>query len=182
MPTNLRAHSATSRQSSRVLRWTLKLAHTYPTREAFLDSGFLNTIGEQTVSTVFRAAVVPAQRGRSVARPLFLDPISVSFYFNLLHFSREVATHEILDAVGATFNRSAWRAMGSVIGRELRSLWLQGKGENHPPTQLPHLGLDCWSPNVGIVRDPRWGRNMECAGEVSCSFYHALLKLQGGGK
>ena len=30
---------------------------------------------------------------------------------------------------------------------------------------LPHLGLDCWSPNINIVRDPRWGRNLETAGE-----------------
>ena len=26
-------------------------------------------------------------------------------------------------------------------------------------------GLDCWSPNVGLNRDPRWGRNMEVASE-----------------
>ena len=38
-------------------------------------------------------------------------------------------------------------------------------GENHPPTELPHIGLDCWSPNIGIVRDARWGRNLETTGE-----------------
>lgn len=30
---------------------------------------------------------------------------------------------------------------------------------------MPHLGLDCWSPNINLVRDPRWGRNMETPGE-----------------
>jgi hypothetical protein len=44
--------------------------------------------------------------------------------------------------------------MGKVIGVELRSLWLQNVGENHA-SNLPHIGLDCWSPNLGIVRDPR---------------------------
>ena len=53
-----------------------------------------------------------------------------------------------------------WLGLGKITGVEPRSLWLQGIGENHAPTELPHIGLDCWSPNVGINRDPRWGRNM----------------------
>ena len=57
--------------------------------------------------------------------------------------------------LGATFNQTLWKAMGSVIGVELRSLWLQNVGENHDKN-FPHIGLDCWSPNVNIVRDPRW--------------------------
>jgi hypothetical protein len=56
------------------------------------------------------------------------------------------------NTLGATFNRTVWRGMGAVIGVELRSIWLQGIGENHP-SNLPHMGLDCWSPNVGIQRD-----------------------------
>jgi beta-glucosidase-like glycosyl hydrolase len=48
--------------------------------------------------------------------------------------------------LGATFNRTVWNQLGSTIGVELRSLWLQNVGENHPPTELPHIGLDCWSP------------------------------------
>ena len=47
---------------------------------------------------------------------------------------------------------------------ELRALWLEGVGENHP-NNLPHLGLDCWSPNINILRDPRWGRALETTGE-----------------
>ena len=68
------------------------------------------------------------------------------------------------NSLGASFNRSVWRRMGEVIGVELRSLWLQGVGENHADG-LPHIGLDCWSPNIGIVRDPRWGRNLETPSE-----------------
>ena len=68
------------------------------------------------------------------------------------------------NTLGSTFNRTVWKRMGEVIGLELRALWLQGVGENHD-SNLPHLGLDCWSPNIGIVRDPRWGRNLETPSE-----------------
>eukprot|EP01062_Namystynia_karyoxenos_P065837 TRINITY_DN59893_c0_g1_i1.p1 TRINITY_DN59893_c0_g1~~TRINITY_DN59893_c0_g1_i1.p1 ORF type:complete len:804 (+),score=280.33 TRINITY_DN59893_c0_g1_i1:86-2413(+) len=68
------------------------------------------------------------------------------------------------NALGATFNRTVWRGMGKVIGLELRALWLQNVGENHD-SNLPHIGLDCWSPNINFVRDPRWGRNLETPGE-----------------
>jgi beta-glucosidase-like glycosyl hydrolase len=62
--------------------------------------------------------------------------------------------------MGSSFNKTMWRGLGSVIGVELRALWLQNVSENHE-VPLPHLGLDCWSPNVGIQRDVRWGRNLE---------------------
>lgn len=31
--------------------------------------------------------------------------------------------------------------------------------------KYPHVGLDCWSPNININRDPRWGRNQEVPSE-----------------
>jgi len=34
---------------------------------------------------------------------------------------------------------------------ELRALWLEGLGENHK-NNLPHIGLDCWSPTININR------------------------------
>jgi len=68
------------------------------------------------------------------------------------------------NGLGATFNMTNVYQMGAIIGLELRSLWLQGVGENSA-NDLPHLGLDCWSPNINIARDPRWGRNQEVPGE-----------------
>lgn len=53
--------------------------------------------------------------------------------------------------LGASFNKTLWENMGAVIGIELRALWLQNVGENHNQN-YPHIGLDCWSPNVNIVR------------------------------
>ncbi|KAJ1454892.1 family 3 glycoside hydrolase, partial [Pelagophyceae sp. CCMP2097] len=68
------------------------------------------------------------------------------------------------NAQAASWNRTSWRAMAAVTGKELRALWLEGLGEKRLGN-LPHLGLDCWSPNININRDPRWGRNLETPGE-----------------
>ena len=68
------------------------------------------------------------------------------------------------NAQGASWNRTLWRDMAAVTGKELRALWVSDIGENHVEN-LPHLGLDCWSPNINIVRDPRWGRTLETPGE-----------------
>ena len=65
--------------------------------------------------------------------------------------------------LGASFNQSMWNTMGSVIGIELRALWLAGGAEFFDAA--PYIGLDCWSPNININRDPRWGRNQEVPGE-----------------
>jgi beta-glucosidase-like glycosyl hydrolase len=58
-----------------------------------------------------------------------------------------------------------FREIGSIIGVELRSLWLQGATEANAWSGRPHAGLDCWSPNININRDPRWGRNQEVPSE-----------------
>ncbi|CAH0519105.1 unnamed protein product [Peronospora belbahrii] len=65
--------------------------------------------------------------------------------------------------MGAIFDPEAVFNMTQVIGWELRALWLEGARENY--ALGPHLGLDCWSPNININRDPRWGRNMETPSE-----------------
>ncbi|OWY94589.1 Glycoside hydrolase, partial [Phytophthora megakarya] len=65
--------------------------------------------------------------------------------------------------MGAIFDPEAVREMAQVIGWELRGLWLEGATENYKGG--PHLGLDCWSPNININRDPRWGRNIETPSE-----------------
>ncbi|POM66952.1 Family 3 Glycoside hydrolase [Phytophthora palmivora] len=65
--------------------------------------------------------------------------------------------------MGAIFDPDAVREMAQVIGWELRGLWLEGATENYKGG--PHLGLDCWSPNININRDPRWGRNVETPSE-----------------
>jgi beta-glucosidase-like glycosyl hydrolase len=69
------------------------------------------------------------------------------------------------NALGAGFNSSMWREMGKIIGYELRALWINGATEASSWSGQPHAGLDCWSPNINIARDPRWGRNQEVPSE-----------------
>lgn len=45
--------------------------------------------------------------------------------------------------LAATFNLTLIRDIASIIGRELRSMYLQGIGEGNTEN-LPHTGLDCW--------------------------------------
>ena len=54
-----------------------------------------------------------------------------------------------------SFNRSLWRATAAALGREARAFYNLG-GAN---------GQTFWAPMANIVRDPRWGRNLQSAGE-----------------
>jgi len=69
--------------------------------------------------------------------------------------------------LGATFNRTVWRAKGDVISTELRAFsninWYRGIGSN--PWGFYLIGIDGFGPNINIVRDPRFGRNSELPGE-----------------
>ena len=68
-----------------------------------------------------------------------------------------------------SFNRSLWHATGNQIAREGRIF------RNH--------GLAAstfWTPVINIVRDPRWGRNLESAGEDPfVSGQYAVNFIQG---
>ena len=77
------------------------------------------------------------------------------------------------NALGASFNRTMFREIGAIIGLELRALWLQGATEASSWSGRPHAGLDCWSPNINVNRDPRWGRNQEVASEDP--FYNGIF-------
>ena len=63
---------------------------------------------------------------------------------------------------GSVWNASLVADVGAVIGLETRALWLAGAVEHIPRV---HIGLNCWSPNVNLFRDPRWGRAPEVTSE-----------------
>ena len=50
--------------------------------------------------------------------------------------------------------RSMWHATGNQIAREGRAFFNRGLA-----------GSTFWTPVLNLLRDPRWGRNIECAGE-----------------
>uniref|UniRef100_A0A5B7B1T3 Putative Beta-D-xylosidase 4 n=1 Tax=Davidia involucrata TaxID=16924 RepID=A0A5B7B1T3_DAVIN len=54
----------------------------------------------------------------------------------------------------ASFNVSLFEAIGKVVSTEARAMYNIGLA-----------GLTFWSPNINIVRDPRWGRIQETPGE-----------------
>ncbi|GAV71630.1 Glyco_hydro_3 domain-containing protein/Glyco_hydro_3_C domain-containing protein/Fn3-like domain-containing protein, partial [Cephalotus follicularis] len=54
----------------------------------------------------------------------------------------------------ASFNKSLWKNIGQVVSTEARAMYNLGRG-----------GLTFWSPNINVVRDPRWGRITETPGE-----------------
>eukprot|EP01060_Flectonema_neradi_P027929 TRINITY_DN37577_c0_g1_i1.p1 TRINITY_DN37577_c0_g1~~TRINITY_DN37577_c0_g1_i1.p1 ORF type:complete len:216 (+),score=40.59 TRINITY_DN37577_c0_g1_i1:52-648(+) len=55
---------------------------------------------------------------------------------------------------GATFNKTLWHTIGNTISTEARAMNNAG-----------HAGLTFWTPNVNLIRDPRWGRGHETPGE-----------------
>ncbi|KAH7546548.1 hypothetical protein FEM48_Zijuj01G0212500 [Ziziphus jujuba var. spinosa] len=54
----------------------------------------------------------------------------------------------------ASFNESLWEQIGQVVSDEARAMYNGGAA-----------GLTYWSPNVNVLRDPRWGRCQETPGE-----------------
>ncbi|XP_074316626.1 putative beta-D-xylosidase 2 [Silene latifolia] len=54
----------------------------------------------------------------------------------------------------ASFNTTLWEEIGRVVSDEGRAMYNGGMA-----------GLTYWSPNVNILRDPRWGRGQETPGE-----------------
>jgi len=58
--------------------------------------------------------------------------------------------------MAASFNRSSWWLKGDVVSTDMRVLNAHAKGE---------VGLTGFGPNINLVKDPRYGRNSELAGE-----------------
>lgn len=72
--------------------------------------------------------------------------------------------------IGASFNRTSWRAKGAVVGTELRAL----------QNMVGNLGLTGFGPNINLVKDPRYGRNSELPGEDTfLSGTYAAEYIQG---
>ena len=75
--------------------------------------------------------------------------------------------------LGASFNRALIHSVAGVISDEARAFANVGRA-----------GLDWFTPNINIFRDPRWGRGQETPGEdpyLSSEFAIAFVTgLQGG--
>ncbi|XP_020255004.1 probable beta-D-xylosidase 5 [Asparagus officinalis] len=75
----------------------------------------------------------------------------------------------------AAFNATLWREIGKTISTEARAM-----------NNLGFAGLTFWSPNINLVRDPRWGRALETPGECpttagiyAINFVRGLQDVEG---
>ncbi|MFZ2981454.1 MAG: glycoside hydrolase family 3 N-terminal domain-containing protein, partial [Sphingobium sp.] len=64
--------------------------------------------------------------------------------------------------LAATFDAPLIKNVAATISTEVRALHSLGRATGH----LGRIGtgLDTWSPNINIFRDPRWGRGQETYG------------------
>jgi beta-glucosidase len=65
--------------------------------------------------------------------------------------------------LAATFDPALIQEMGTAIGTEARVKYDMAGGDRD--AHGIYQGLDFWSPNINIFRDPRWGRGQETYGE-----------------
>ena len=67
----------------------------------------------------------------------------------------EQTTNFVLPLTAAqSFNRSMWHANGRQIGSEARAAMSAGRSYS-----------TFWAPVINLASEPRWGRNLETAGE-----------------
>ena len=64
--------------------------------------------------------------------------------------------------MAATFDQDLLHSEGQVIGVEARAKYNEAQREGNAGR---YFGLNFWSPNINIFRDPRWGRGQETLGE-----------------
>ena len=89
---------------------------------------------------------------------------SYNWWSEALHGVASDGTTEYPEPIGlaATFDAPRVHEMATEIGIEGRVV--NAKSERKGNSSIFH-GLDFWSPNVNIFRDPRWGRGQETYGE-----------------
>ena len=82
--------------------------------------------------------------------------------------------------LAASWNDSLLRQVGDVTATEARAKH-RAYIEAHQGDSANYTGLTFWSPNINIVRDPRWGRAQETYGEdpfltarMAVAFIHGL--------
>lgn len=76
-------------------------------------------------------------------------------------------------ALASMFNHAFLHEIASIISDEVRAKYNLARTQKKVLTnlnpfyvhQLQYKGLTCWSPNINIFRDPRWGRGHETYGE-----------------
>ena len=102
-------------------------------------------------------------QNNSAAVPRLKVP-AYQWWSEALHGVINQGVTEYPEPVGlaATFDAPGIHTMAGQIGIEGRIKHVQNQREGHTGIMG---GLDFWSPNLNIFRDPRWGRGQETYGE-----------------
>ena len=111
------------------------------------------TLGEKATQMQNNSAAVPR-----------LSIPAYQWWSEALHGVINEGVTEYPEPVGlaATFDPAGIHTMAGQIGVEGRIKHVQNLREGHTGIMG---GLDFWSPNLNIFRDPRWGRGQETYGE-----------------
>jgi beta-glucosidase len=95
-----------------------------------------------------------------------LDVPAYNWWTESLHGAiGATATTNFPEPIGlaATFNTPLVQNVAGAVSVEVRALHMLGRKTGH--LGVIGTGLDTWSPNINIFRDPRWGRGQETYGE-----------------
>jgi beta-glucosidase len=94
-----------------------------------------------------------------------LDVPSYDWWSEALHgvaFSGYATVFPQAIGMAATWDETLIHLEGETIATEARAKYNQAQREGNHSI---FFGLDFWSPNINIFRDPRWGRGQETYGE-----------------
>ena len=131
---------------------------------AYLDTGL--TPEQRAADLVHRmtlAEKATQMQNSSAAVPRLNIP-AYQWWSEALHGVINDGVTEYPEPIGlaATFDAPGVHTMAAQIGIEGRIKHVQNVREGHTGIMG---GLDFWSPNLNIFRDPRWGRGQETYGE-----------------
>jgi len=135
-------------------------------KPAYLDT---NLSPEQRAADLVKRMTLEEKATQLVNQARAIPRLNVPAYdwwSEALHGVAVNGTTEFPEPVGlaATFDTDAIHQMAEVISTEARIKHVQAVRANGGYSRI-FQGLDFWSPNINIFRDPRWGRGQETYGE-----------------
>jgi beta-glucosidase len=141
-------------QSAQPAKAPLYLDPSKPVEERVSDLISRMTLEEKASQLVNQARAVPR-----------LQVPAYDWWSEALHGVARAGTATVFPepiGLAATFDPALIHEMGVVVGTEARAKHDQAVRAGRRDI---YEGLDFWSPNINIFRDPRWGRGQETYGE-----------------
>lgn len=135
-------------------------------KPAYLDT---NLPAEQRAADLVHRMTLEEKASQLVNQARAIPRLNVPAYdwwSEALHGVAVNGTTEFPEPIGlgATFDAPAIHKMATMVSTEGRIKHVQAVRANGGFSNIMQ-GLDFWSPNINIFRDPRWGRGQETYGE-----------------